>query len=207
MRFLCIHGTGSNSSIMQMQTAALRYELEDRHEYDYVEGVASAPMSEDVGSFALPGQSYYGFYNPHNYFGLGTAIDQLDKFVATEGPYDAVMGFSAGAVLAAIYILDKQSRRKGCGEVPFRYAVFISSARSKEALTSLGMDPALGEIRIPTAHIWGMNDQIEPTGGAELSRLCDPNVAATLVHDGGHEFPREDHLVKAVHAIRRTLDM
>ncbi|KAI1828363.1 serine hydrolase FSH [Xylaria intraflava] len=205
MRFLCIHGTGSNSDIMQLQTAALRYELADDHEYDFVEGAETAPMSPDVASLASPDQSFYAFYDPNDYRGLRVAIDQLDDFVSKEGPYDAVLGFSSGAVLAALYILHK--KRQGTTErnMPFKYAIFLSSARSKDAMRSLQMDPCSDIIRIPTAHIWGSGDDMEPTGGEDLCQICDPRCRAFFVHKGGHESPRDMDLIKAVHAIRRTL--
>lgn len=38
-----------------------------------------------------------------------------------------------------------------------------------------------------------------------MSEICDPTVRRTIVHDGGHEFPRDIDLIKAVHVIRRTV--
>ncbi|KAI5867649.1 serine hydrolase-domain-containing protein [Durotheca rogersii] len=204
MKILCIHGTGSNGTIMQMQIAALRYELEDGHEYDFVEAVAPAPMSEDVASLASPDQDFYAFYHPVTYGGLRQAIDHLDAFVTAEGPYDAVMGFSAGSVLAALYLLETQQKGTGMRAMPFRYGLFFSSAKSKEAMSSLGIDPNSEAIQIPTIHIWGDKDEMEPTGGKDLSQICLASRRTILVHEGGHEFPRDMSLTKAVHAIRRT---
>ncbi|KAI0974393.1 serine hydrolase-domain-containing protein [Xylaria arbuscula] len=152
MKFLCIHGTGSNSRIMRVQIAPMRHELEDGHEFDFVEGVGTAPMSQDVAALASPDQSFYAFYDPSDYHGLRLAVDQLTSFVENEGPFDGVIGFSGGAVVAAMCILDKQRRTDRAG-LPFRYAIFVSSAESKEAMVALGLDPQVDIIRIPTAHI------------------------------------------------------
>lgn len=190
---------------MRTQTAPMRHELEDGHQFDFVEGVAAVPMSQDVAALASPNETFYAFYDPSDYRGLRLAVDQLTGFVESEGPFDGVLGFSCGAVLAAMCILDGQRRTDGKGIFPFKYAIFVSSSKSKEAMVSLGLDPEVDIIRIPTAHIWGRGDTVEPTGGADLSRVCEPTVASVLVHDGGHEFPRPAQLTGAVQAVRRTL--
>ncbi|KAJ2997563.1 hypothetical protein NUW58_g617 [Xylaria curta] len=162
----------------------MRHELEDGHQFDFVEGVARAPMSQDVAALASPDQSFYAFYDPSDYRGLRLAVDQLTQFVKNEGPFDGVVGFSGGAVLAAMCILDRQRQTGGVDALPFRYAIFVSSAKT---------------------HIWGRCDDVEPTGGADLSGVCEAAVRSIFVHDGGHEFPRDIHLTRAVQAVRRTL--
>lgn len=124
------------------------------------------------------------------------------------------MGFSAGAVLAAMYLVQKQRQAGEAGpaktQTPFRLAVFLSSASSSAEFAYLGIhisrdDSSEPLIKIPTAHIWGSADETAPTGGLDLSRLCDPATRLTLVHDGGHEVPRKHLLTESVHVIRRTI--
>lgn len=113
------------------------------------------------------------------------------------------MGFSAGAVLAAMYLVEKQRQDD---KVPFKCGVFLSSASSAAEMGQLCHNDAQRDlIRIPTAHIWGSSDQTAPTGGEDLSRLCDPSARHTLIHEGGHEIPRKGYLTDAVHVIRRTI--
>ena len=223
------HLSHPNLPMINVSIAPMRHELEDGHEFDFVEGVATAPMSQgtvvalthtpsfcrivvdgclgaDVAALASPDQSFYAFYDPSDYHGLRLAVDQLTSFVENEGPFDGVIGFSGGAVVAAMCILDKQRRTDRAG-LPFRYAIFVSSAKSKEAMVALGLDPQVDIIRIPTAHIWGRLDSVEPSGGPDLSKVCKAAVRSTCVHDGGHEFPRDMYLTKAVQTIRRTLAM
>lgn len=45
MRFLCCHGRGTNSLILETQLAALRHELGDGHIYDFVEGTVPASLA------------------------------------------------------------------------------------------------------------------------------------------------------------------
>lgn len=129
-------------------------------------------------------------------------MSQLDEYVTREGPFDIIMGFSAGAVTAGLYMLDKQ--RQGA-KVPFRGAVFLSSASSTAEQAHLRVNPDDDVIRAPTAHIWGSADENAPSGGQDLARICASDRRWILVHDGGHELPRKEFLTETVHVIRRTL--
>lgn len=173
-----------------------------------------------VESLASPDQRFFAYYNPSDLDTITPCLAQLDEYVMAEGPFDGVMGFSAGAVLAAMYLVEKQKQHQGagdgndgCGRFPFRCAIFLSSASNREEMghvvggaidDDLPLPPRL-LLRIPTAHIWGAADRTAPTGGEDLARFCDPALRLTLVHDGGHELPRREYLTKAVHVIRRTI--
>lgn len=167
-----------------------------------------------------PGHSFYGYYNPQNLDTLPGSLSQLDDYIATYGPFDVLMGFSAGAVLAAAYLLQKETQRQKYNETeatdvdtefsvnpyaPIQCAIFLASAESANELGYLGLDDRKSVIRLPTAHIYGARDGIAPTGGEDLSRVCDPSVRTVVIHQGGHEVPRKEALTDAVHAIRRTL--
>lgn len=157
-----------------------------------------------MDALSSPDDRFFAFFDPADLSTLTKAIAQLDAYVSAEGPFDAIMGFSAGAVLAASYLVEKQ--RAGLSP-PFKCGVFLSSANSGAEMRHLGVDASAGDqvlIRLPTAHIWGSVDETAPTGGADLARYCDPTLRQTVVHDGGHQMPRIGHLTAAVHAIRRT---
>lgn len=160
-----------------------------------------------------PGESFYAFYNPRDLSKLQNSINQLDRYISAEGPFDAIMGFSGGAVLAAMYLKHQhfqQDQGEGEAKLPFKCGIFLSSASCRMEGRTVGVDvEGAGKslIAIPTVHIWGSNDAIAPTGGEDVSSMCDPAQRQILVHDGGHEVPRQDYLVESVHAIRRTLDL
>ncbi|KAJ5715854.1 serine hydrolase FSH [Penicillium malachiteum] len=151
----------------------------------------------------MPGdQDFYAYYNPDDAATLPVVLDQLSSYVDAQGPFDGVMAFSAGAVLAALYLLQHWQQGK---LLPFRFAVFFSTASSEAELAQLSLDPTPGCLKLPTAHIWGQNDLTAPTGGAAIASLCDPSQAFVSVHEGGHEFPRLSKLTEAVHMIRRAI--
>ncbi|KAI2464629.1 serine hydrolase FSH [Annulohypoxylon bovei var. microspora] len=219
MKILCLHGNGTNSGVLEMQIAPLRHELEEDHEYEFVEGVLEAPSSARVEATVdtivyLPGiealtsptSRFYGFYDPDALSTLQDSIILLDKYITAEGPFDAILGFSAGAVLAMLYMRDKQRR----GEpLPLKCGIFVASAAisAEEEYLGFGKQHDVGCIPIPTAHIWGAHDKLAPTGGQDVSRMCEPAICFTLVHDGGHEFPRKQHLTEAAKVVQRAMQL
>ncbi|KAI8633360.1 serine hydrolase FSH [Xylariaceae sp. FL1651] len=205
MKFLCLHGSGTNSSVLESQTGPLRHELGEGYEYEFVEATIRCAPAEGVEALSSPGHDFYAFFDPADLATLQIAINQLDGYISSKGPFDAVLGFSAGCVLAAMYILHKQQQQQQQSPTaPFKCAVFLSCAEVREEVKYLGIDATSDRIRIPTAHIWGSRDATAPNGGQDLRNLCEPATCLTLIHDGGHELPRSSHLTEACHVIRRV---
>ena len=141
------------------------------------------------------------------------ALNDLEAFIAAEGPFDGVLAFSQGATLATTYIV-RQARRDPA-TVPFKCAIFFSGG--------IPCDPSLLErgevreldfatdgevIRIPTANIWGRQDEM--LWGPALNQLCAASMRTSFVHDGGHEIPgskMKDAVTESVNAIRRAVFM
>lgn len=143
---------------------------------------------------------FYGFYDPDDLSTLPPTISQLDKYISAEGPFDALLGFSAGAVLAGLYMAKKQQQRQ---TIPLKCGIFVASADIVQEAAYLGLTD-VGSLCIPTVHIWGANDSTAPTGGPAMTRMFDAATSHTLVHDGGHEFPKKQQLTDAAHSIRRA---
>ncbi|KAK8850861.1 DUF341 domain protein [Apiospora arundinis] len=210
MKFLCLHGNGTSSYVLMVQTAPLRNELEDGHEFEFVEGTVEVPMFPGVESLAgTEDRRFYAYYNPADTTTIPRALSQLDEYVRAEGPFDAILGFSAGAVLAAMYLVDQQRRQKADEgappALPFKCAVLLSPGSSSTELAWLGFDAQKDTIRIPTAHVWGSADDVAPTGGQDLAETCDASRRQIAIHGGGHELPSQSDLTKAVHIIRKTI--
>lgn len=129
------------------------------------------------------------------------------------------MAFSQGAGLAATLLAHKS--REGARQTElkpaFRVAVFFCGGVPEDPSGANGAGRRLlsfeqdGEvIRIPTAHIWGANDQVYPTFGPVLSKLCDSNRRTTFVHQGGHEIPGakdQGGVIGAIRAIERAIEL
>ena len=73
------------------------------------------------------------------------------------------------------------------------------------------LDPATDGILItvPTANIWGANDEKHAKHSSTLSQLCNAQLKEDFVHDAKSGLPgagAEETLIGAVHAIRKTVD-
>ncbi|KAI0378119.1 serine hydrolase FSH [Hypomontagnella monticulosa] len=215
MRFLCLHGTGTNSRIFETQTAALRYELGDHHKYEFVEGTHPTDIAPELReNFSMVDEffAYADFEDPDS---CAAALGQLDSYIAAEGPFDGVIAFSQGAALAVAYLAQKWMQNSSSERLSptFKCAVLFSSRNAYEptlqllaATPSPVASPESDIIQIPTAHIWGRNDL--ETDMTDVMRLCTSDGRETYVHDGGHEVPgaRMTAAVRAsVQMIRRVV--
>ena len=101
--------------------------------------------------------------------------------------------------------------------LPFRCAIFISGGipadpdaldKGEVSLLHGARDGQL--LKLPTAHIWGRNDNLLPGTSQVLSGLCEEARMFISTHDEGHDVPSAGSkaaVLGAVRAIRRTIDM
>ena len=119
-------------------------------------------------------------------------MQDLKDYTITEGPFDAVMGFSQGASIAATFIVKMSSEASTLIDSAFRCAIFICAGDAWDSHgggTVLRADVVGEVIRIPTVHIIGFKDQMYESS-VGLSRLCDGQCREVFDHGGGHEVPR-----------------
>lgn len=163
----------------------------------------------------------FAYFNAEDAAGTGTAaLAQLDCYLAVEGPFDALLGFSAGATLIASWLAMRQQGPQGVDYCGIRCAVLFSALGVYDAellsrgqvklVRRAGEDHGEGNgevIGIPTAHIWGREDSLA-SEAEELAALCKAGGTEIHIHKGGHEIPgvRDREGVKgAVKVIRRTI--
>lgn len=118
-RILCLHGGGTSASIMRIQTAKLRSFLKP---YNYEFSFAEGPMETKAHDPAVAtrfGGPFYSWYDVQHdggdemeygaallddsvtftYEGAKEAMAQLEARIEEDGGYDALLGFSQGAIL------------------------------------------------------------------------------------------------------------
>ncbi|KAJ4288368.1 hypothetical protein N0V90_011602 [Kalmusia sp. IMI 367209] len=145
----------------------------------------------------------------------------LSAFVHSEGPFDGILGFSEGALLAASLIIDQVKNPNS--PFAFKCGIFFSAigtvdylALRKGELRALDPSVAGKVITIPTAHIWDPHDDFDPGMGDEflgiggpIRALCEDNTAEEFKHELKHEIPGSSGTVgvsESVRAISRTLE-
>ncbi len=140
----------------------------------------------------------YSFFDGTSASSIRESVEDLSHYVATHGPFEGVIGFSQGAVLAATLIIAVEH---GLLKVPapFRFAVFLCGGLPfdfvalQEENVKL-VDPDL--VRVPLIHLpvvnaWAINDTDYPGMGEPLSKLCFTQESRNVVHSAGHGVPGE----------------
>ncbi|PGH20082.1 hypothetical protein AJ80_03732 [Polytolypa hystricis UAMH7299] len=148
MRVLCLHGRGSNNEIFKLQTASFRADLPD-FSYDFIQG--TIPHTE--GNWSLFTTSFtnlplYNYYNPLSPRSILQTEDEIMEIIEEEGPFDGVIGYSAGAALAAQLLI--RDLRENPWKLPheriFRWAVFINGGTPLEVFYTSGVLAKEGAI-------------------------------------------------------------
>ena len=174
-----------------------------------------ADIAEGVQSLASAEENCFAYYQPHCGPSFREAVNNLERFVSVEGPFDGIIAFSQATSLAAALLVERHdvSAKSGLPDHrPFKCAIFFSGRspyidagieRSPEA------QPNEAIIQIPTAHIWGANDDLEPGQPEALTRWCESDNRLTFIHQGGHEIPSsrdQEALVRSARIIRQAID-
>lgn len=173
-----------------------------------------------IENLATSEELCFAYYEPWCIESFDKAVADLERYLATDGPFDGIIAFSQGASLATAILVDESRlQRSGlrcgiffCGRLPFvdvdvdvEAPTGSSRYRHATAVPPGGTDL---RIDIPTAHIWGAEDSIEPGQGLALNELCHSGRRYGHIHRGGHEVPGakdKDDLVESANAIRRML--
>jgi hypothetical protein len=148
------------------------------------------------------------------------ALKFLVKIMQERGPFDAIIGYSEGATVAATLLLHEQRRFKKKGIQPmFKYAIFFAGwpPVDPDSHSMILSDESEAMIEIPTCHIskycvfrraWGLNTflfadtvtvgSLDPYvhGSLALYNVCDPDTAHMFDHAKGHTLPRDKDTVK-----------
>ena len=138
------------------------------------------------------------------------AVDDLATYVAEHGPFDAIMGFSLGAALAATLLLRTEN---GQARLPFKCAIFLCGTLpcnwhelERRNLQLLQAKDVQYPIQIPTLHVWSSFDVDYPGQSAQLAQMCDAKKRVEILHNGGHIVPAQGtDLVAFVHAVRQII--
>ncbi|CAK7275131.1 hypothetical protein SEPCBS119000_006523 [Sporothrix epigloea] len=145
MRVLCLHGKGTSGGIFRSQTAALRAKLDRSFEFDFVDGPLATSPAPGVDKLFDAGSETFAWWMTDSPQAIRSAHAWLDDYLAANGPYDVLMGFSQGCLLISSFLMQR-ARDLGASlpehrpPLPFRGAIFVCGGLSLAALTSLNVD-------------------------------------------------------------------
>ena len=144
-----------------------------------------------------------------------SAVNDLERYLQAEGPYDGVIGFSLGATFALSWLIKKAREQKGdkSVELPFKVGIFFSNAgrlldyNDSIEHSIVPLDPIAidGLLNIPTAHIWGSHDP-DRENAQLASQACNEETRSVFVHERGHEVPMStENVISAARVINRAI--
>ncbi|RMZ80488.1 hypothetical protein DV737_g3017, partial [Chaetothyriales sp. CBS 132003] len=147
--------------------------LPDHFQYEFFDGEHEYPAAEGCADI-FPGP-YYAFYPVPTTMDVELAHQYVAEIIEDEGPFDAVMGFSQGAALAASILL-RHEKEKPLEPAPFRLAVFICGSLPYWFEATQGVDVA-GLFLAPSETGYGPPVRItyQPSkddGSAELKPMA-----------------------------------
>ena len=148
-----------------------------------------------------PDNESLAYYDP-NVESVRAALKDLRDYIISNGPFDAVLGFSQGASLAASFIAQQSLDLTRDARCDFKCAIFICGIKGVHTAGSgriLGVEEDGEIIQIPTVHIFGSGDSLVQES-LDLSLICDHRTRVLFDHKGGHEVPRGAALVSEMAA-------
>ncbi|KAK3937381.1 hypothetical protein QBC46DRAFT_366281 [Diplogelasinospora grovesii] len=185
-KILCLHGIGGNGDV-----PSLRYQLGDKYEFDFVDGAHPWPAAPGITQ-AFGVQVCYSYYYDGTAASALAAVDDLATYVVDNGPFDAVLGFSMGAALAATLLLQPDERYAAARQMIPSAALSLCLRQGK-----MGFLKAADQVRkedrvaIPTVHAWSPQDTDQPGQSQQLIKIdrkdpCLPCTHLVIEHRGRH---------------------
>eukprot|EP00199_Chlamydomonas_sp_CCMP681_P002532 CAMPEP_0119102084 /NCGR_PEP_ID=MMETSP1180-20130426/951_1 /TAXON_ID=3052 ORGANISM="Chlamydomonas cf sp, Strain CCMP681" /NCGR_SAMPLE_ID=MMETSP1180 /ASSEMBLY_ACC=CAM_ASM_000741 /LENGTH=323 /DNA_ID=CAMNT_0007086309 /DNA_START=70 /DNA_END=1042 /DNA_ORIENTATION=+ len=202
LRVLCCHSFRTSAAIFasQLKRAQLDVGLGDLVEFVFMDApnVASGHIPKDVASF---------FTGPYHEWmtvtmegdklvfdevGLERSMAAITHMLHTEGPFDGVMGFSQGSVMASS-IVALQSAGIAFQDLPrLKFAVLFAGFKSRYPQHASAWQQ---KVTVPSLHIFGDRDELKP----ECKVLADAFADAIILqHQRGHSIPAFSDLQLAV---------
>lgn len=194
LKILALHGFRQNGEVFRARARKLREALADVADLYYpTSPLIYSPQGETreatLAAFGEindnPFQRVWWQASADNsvYEGVDAAIAALAEYVKEYGPFDGVVGFAQGGVLAAVL-----AAMQPHPVFAFRFAICISAFPSRAAAHAEFMRPAA--IAVPALHVLGLNDiLVTPDRSIALFEAFDPSTAKLIKHAGGHFVP------------------
>ena len=186
-RILCLHGRCQSGSILRNKIAGARRKLEKSYDLTFLDG----PLRlEDGEAEEEPQFAWFERTEDHSQHlyvreALEYVIDHCQS--QNERPYDALLGFSQGGVVATALCLT--------GKLPTIQAVVTAGAPMNEqafleakAIAQNDESVINRGLEIPKFHLAGVTDAMVSVESTQ--QLCEADGSGILIqHEKGHLFP------------------
>ena len=183
-RVLCLHGSGGSGTSFLERLAPLKTALGDDFEFTALDGPGGKWWTYPAGERSFSASSYTG---------AEESIAAVEAELAKG--YTGLLGFSQGAMLAALVVGQARSRERS-GQ-----SLRSSVARRHQRLRALlaRSRDATEAVALPTLHCLSKADTMNPPELGEALAGCFRHPPAQLLwHSIGHQLPPNEELPKVV---------
>ncbi|KAK8023700.1 hypothetical protein PG993_011766 [Apiospora rasikravindrae] len=195
--------------------SAFRYELGGEHTYEFVQGTVPHDLPIELAPLSNPGGQHFSYYDVGSSASFIAALDNLESYIETEGPFDGALAYSQGAGLIAMLLVRRQYLKPR--EQPlFRCAILFSPVQLYDPVAYLErgevsvldqLAPGVACLPLPVVIVYGEADERRQECRG-VQNVCDQALLSVFAHEGGHEVPGigvKGGLVGTVRAARRGL--
>ncbi|XP_020217641.1 esterase OVCA2 [Cajanus cajan] len=211
-RILCLHGFRTSGQILKQ--LVLRWPESVTQKLDLVFLDAQFPAQGTSSVEGIFDPPYYEWFQANEDFSQYTNFEEcltyIEDFMLNNGPFDGILGFSQGAILAAA-IPGMQTQGVALGKVnKIKFVIVISGAKfggNKFGMPKLACNTFSKPIDCPSLHLIGEKDFMQSENIALLEAFENPVV---IHHPGGHTVPRLvdeslEIMVNFIDTIQRTI--
>lgn len=190
-RILCLHGWRTSAAIMSFQMGAFQANI-TKATYVFLDAPHPATGDPDPGiGMFYPDRPYYEWFyrsddNEQGCEGLEVSMKRLNEYIAAEGPFDGLLGFSQGASMVTRLL--KWQETDGLNR-KFKFVILVGGVPPAEFCGNNGSASPIpcNLSSVPSLHIMGESDPFLPQS-KKLEALFG-GKRTTMVHAEGHNIP------------------
>ncbi|XP_004490411.2 uncharacterized protein [Cicer arietinum] len=188
-RFLCLHGFRTSAEIMKTQMHKWPQSVLDKLDLVFLDAPFPCKGKSLVeGIFDPPYYEWFQFNEETTeYYNFDECLQYIEDFMIKHGPFDGLLGFSQGSVLAAA-LPGLQEKGIALTKVPkVKFVIIIAGIKSRSPL--LAEKAYFPPISCPSLHFLGEKDFLKHFGKQLLEYFVEP---VAIYHSKGHTVPRLD---------------
>lgn len=189
-RILCLQGKGGTGADLHARIEPLREAAGSSFQWDVIDAPVELSSEDFAWWLTPPGERSY---TAARYKGVGSSMAYLERAWAT-GSYDGLMGFSQGAMLAAVIIAQATVDIRTNAIRP-RFALLFGAALPKPYEKLLAAVRDLDCPMPPSLHFLSRSDMTNPP---EQGEWVAQSIGGEVVwHDSGHRIPNDAAALEA----------
>mmetsp|Transcript_65814 Transcript_65814/g.140804 ORF Transcript_65814/g.140804 Transcript_65814/m.140804 type:complete len:549 (-) Transcript_65814:16-1662(-) len=224
MKMLYLTSMGSNKRMGMLQASnmlvnAPRKESDTVIYWTVFEGSIPSDSSghqnpEIAEMYKAYGPDFYSYLGVQGYaqmqetwLNLDEELERLGEHLAKEGPYDGIMGFDQGGMLAVAAAREAQEGRENFKN-KFRFLILCSTHGHKElSLNGQGARRPKAPLKIPVVITYSDQCLVQPINAyQDLALYFDPAHRQILKHNLGHAPPKFDADTEGITVLTKFID-